>query len=147
VIAQWWRHGSVASTLCTLGVPVTIHSASGGGKAREKFPLWRGRAAVLLTAARRSLRVAALGRPKLRPAGGRVGLGGRWPGLPAFLANQSPGEIVHACRRHVGQGAEIDIARRQGWHMTPTQTGTQREFTRVHCGAMRSSTRTRHEDS
>ena len=35
--------------------------------------------------------------------------------LPSFLAlltDQPPGEIVHACRRHVAQRAEIDIARR-----------------------------------
>jgi hypothetical protein len=35
------------------------------------------------------------------------------PGFPAFLANQSPGEIVRACRRLVRQRRMIDIARRQ----------------------------------
>jgi len=34
------------------------------------------------------------------------------PGLLALLTNQPPGEIVHACRRHMRQSAEIDIARR-----------------------------------
>jgi predicted metal-dependent hydrolase len=33
-------------------------------------------------------------------------------GLPAFLANQSLGEIVDASRRHVAEDAEINIARR-----------------------------------
>jgi hypothetical protein len=35
------------------------------------------------------------------------------PSLLTLLTNQSPGEIVHACRRHMRQRAEIDIARRQ----------------------------------
>jgi hypothetical protein len=34
------------------------------------------------------------------------------PGLLALLTNQPPNEIVHACRRHMRQRAEIDIARR-----------------------------------
>ena len=34
------------------------------------------------------------------------------PDLLAFLTNQPPGEIVDACRRHVRQRAEINVARR-----------------------------------
>lgn len=63
------------------------------------------RISVLRLVFRRRL---ARARRKLEQRGRRA-----LPGLLALLTNQSPGEIVHACRRHVRQRGEIDIARRQ----------------------------------
>jgi hypothetical protein len=52
------------------------------------------------------LRLMSLARRKLEQRRRRA-----LPSLHALLTNQPPGEIVHACRRHVAQRAEIDIAR------------------------------------
>jgi hypothetical protein len=44
------------------------------------------------------------------------------PGSLALLANQPPGEIVHACRQHVAEDAEINITRRPAsaaFYLTP----------------------------
>ena len=37
------------------------------------------------------------------------------PGLLALLTDQSPGEIVNACRWHVAEDAEINVA----WGLAP----------------------------
>jgi hypothetical protein len=53
-------------------------------------------------------RLIARARPKLEQRRSRT-----FPSLLALLTNQSPGEVVHACSRHVAQCGEVNVARRQ----------------------------------